>query len=543
MPNRTCPKCQHSNKESQYFCMKCGAFLRQDLIPDPNLYETEEFKIARIIENLKNNYPHEKIIWDDTADLYARQVERLQALTILPEINPEANFEPEQEKDQEFEHPLFGDMRRFLSRCRNPEFQIAFVGTIKTGKSTLINALLEKDFASIAATPETAALTKFRFSKQDYIKATFYSQKEWDSIWKSLSKNKGNTKFEQEYEYLNAGALEMQFIGREPEVMSLKNEEIQQNLLKWTSSKYPEHLFVKEVEVGISNLPEGIPPEVVFVDTPGLSDPVAYRSNITKKYIKSANAVFVCIEARKMQSQEIGTISSVLSFSAHNKKKVHIIATRWDDLDPKDWAALRNLYISQLKGPGFYGNESDARENLVHSAALIDNLCRVFNTLDGIGDKLFSFASKMGLVHLSNNEELESLRSGDPKILNSLRDFSNIRTIREIIKDRLIKNYLKLLNEDIAHSFSSLVSLLSSLQKTKEEGCQRLIELSEADVQTIEREISENAKEYDKKLDLQKELKNLSKRLSDDANELLDKVFEAYEKKKKEPMAKRSEKK
>lgn len=538
--SKKCPKCGESNAESQYFCKKCGGFLREDLISEPEIFESAQFKIMRLIENLKNNYPHEKIIWNDTVDLYARQMERLQALASMPEIKPEANSETEQEKDQESEHPLFGDMRRFLSRCRNPEFQIAFVGTIKTGKSTLINALLEKDFASIAATPETAALTKFRYSKQDYIKITFYSRKEWESIWKSLSKNKGNTKFEQEYDNLNAGVLEKQFIGREPEVISLKNEEIQQNLLKWTSSKYPEHLFVREVEVGISNLPDGIPPEVVFVDTPGLSDPVAYRSNITKNYIKSANAVFVCIEARKMQSQEIGTISSVLSFSAHNKKKVHIIATRWDDLDPKDWTDLKELYISQLKGPGFYGNESDAQENLVHSAALIDNLCRVFNTLDEktIGDKLIAFASKMDLVHIRNSNEVQSLCSGDPKILNSLRDFSNIRTIREIIKDRLIKNYLKLLNEDIAHSFSSIVSLLCNLQKMKEEGSQRLIELSEADVQTIERKMSEYAKGVDENQSSQKALENLSKKLSDNANELLDKVFDAYKNKQKKSKGK-----
>lgn len=536
MPEKNkCQKCGVSNAESNYFCKECGAFLREDLISEPEIYESAQFKIMRLIENLKNNYPHEKIIWDDTVDLYARQIERLEGLASLLEIKSEKDLESGQEEEQKSEHPLFGDMRRFLSRCRNPEFQIAFVGTIKTGKSTLINALLEEDFASIAATPETAALTKFRYSKQDYIKVTFYTQKEWASIWKDLSKGNGNTKFEKEYEDLNAGALEKQFIGRGIETIPLKNEEIQQNLLKWTSSKCPEHLFVKEVEVGISNLPEEIPPEVVFVDTPGLSDPVAYRSNITKNYIKSANAVFVCIDAQKMESQEIGTISSVLSFSAHNKKKVHIIATRWDNVNTrKDWSDLREYYIKLLKGPGFYGNEDDARENLVHSAALIANFCRVIDSIQDDDDRMIS------LQKFAISLRLDSSPAGVRKNCDLLIDNSNVKTIREIIKDRLIKNYLRLLNEDITQSFSRLISSLNNLQKTKENGSQELIELSGANVEEIEKALAEKNKEIEKSRSLQAELGKLSERLSQNANDLLDKVFEVYGKKQKGSKAKTS---
>ena len=91
---------------------------------------------------------------------------------------------------------------------------------------------------------------------------------------------------------------------------------------RWTSSKSPEHYFVKEIEIGISDLQkEGIPKQVVFVDTPGLSDPVGYRSDISRRYIVSANAVFMCINAKTLYNEEIRTIAQVFSNIGKKEKK------------------------------------------------------------------------------------------------------------------------------------------------------------------------------------------------------------------------------
>ena len=86
--------------------------------------------------------------------------------------------------------------------AKDPVFHIAFVGTIKAGKSTLINALLGRNLASTSVTPETAVLTKFRSSAQDYVKVTFYSSYEWAQLWNSISNNADV--FKQEYAALNA---------------------------------------------------------------------------------------------------------------------------------------------------------------------------------------------------------------------------------------------------------------------------------------------------------------------------------------------------
>ena len=78
-----------------------------------------------------------------------------------------------------------------------------------------------------------------------------------------------------------------------------------------TSSRFPEHYFVKEVEVGLTDI--DLPDGVVLVDTPGLDDVVEYRSNITREYIDRANAVLICVKADALTGPEMATIYSVFS--------------------------------------------------------------------------------------------------------------------------------------------------------------------------------------------------------------------------------------
>ena len=169
------------------------------------------------------------------------------------------------------------------------------------------------------------------------IRIQFYSKKEWKALWDS--RTSGADAFMKEYNELNADSQRDKWVGHEIVYKELSNNEIEKELSVWSSSKSAEHYFVKEIEVGISSLSDDFPKQIVFVDTPGLSDPVAYRSEITKQYIRKANAVFVCVDAQKVQKNEVETISSVFSFSAHNKSKVHIIATHWDKLNKPemDW--------------------------------------------------------------------------------------------------------------------------------------------------------------------------------------------------------------
>ena len=425
---KICPNCNKENGSDRYFCKKCGAFLEKSKYADKALYEEPEMKVMRIIDNL-NHTPHNKIVWNDTIDLYTKKVEKYKALLTLQGMS----------KNKE----AIGKLDDFLELCIKPEFQIAFVGTIKTGKSTLINSLLGHNYASMAVTPETAALTKFRSSPRDYVQVTFYSAAEWKELW--ASRTSGADAFMKEYRELNADSVKTKWVGHEPVYKEVANSEIEGELSVWSSSKSPEHYFVKEIEVGISSLPKDFPKQVVFVDTPGLSDPVAYRSEITKQYIRKANAVFVCVDAQKVQKDEIETISSVFSFSSHNKNKVHIIATHWDKLNRpvEDWKEQKQWLEKRLVGKGFFDTQEMAHSNIMHSAAHIYNLCRDFATLDQ--------ASQIPLLQFALGMQLNIMNLKE--VLPKMKELTNIENIRRIVTDELAQNYQILLYQDIEKKY------------------------------------------------------------------------------------------
>lgn len=428
-----CKKCGTENISERYFCAKCGEYLFSDKLKNKEITELPVFKLKRILENLQYT-PHVPILWNDTIDFYTKKVERFKAIYNIKDLDNNPNS------------AVVEKMNDFLDLCRTADFQIAFVGTIKTGKSTLINALLGKNYASMAVTPETAALTKFRSSPKDYVKITFYSPIEWKKLWKSVTG--AADAFMNEYKKLRAEQIKDKWIGHKAIYKELDNGDIEEELAKWSSSKRAEHYFVKEIEVGISNLPFDFPKQVVFVDTPGLSDPVVYRSNITKDYIRKANAVFVCVDAQKIYKEEKDTIASVFSFSSHNKEKVHIIATHWDNFNYpiKEWEVQKDYLIQTLVGPGFFDNASMAAKNISYSSAFIYNLCREYENLDSEAKMLVQiFAMKVGLGFKD---------AGD--ILSFIQEKTNIDSIYKDIRDQLISNYKTILYQDIEKIYKDI---------------------------------------------------------------------------------------
>ena len=478
-----CPQCNHKNDGKRYFCEKCGTFLDRKVFVT-KVYEGYERKLKRIIENM-TNVPHEKISWDKVIDEYVSRIQRCRVLFDVPEMG--AN-----------NATLLQKIDDFLEICYNPEFQIAFVGTIKTGKSTLINALLGHNYASMAVTPETAALTRFKRSKSDYIKVSFYTKSEWEKLW--ASRTSAADAFMREYNALGAEHHKDKWVGHEEIYDEIPNSEIEQALKQWSSSQYPEHYFVREIEVGISTLPDTLPEQVVFVDTPGLSDPVAYRSEITKEYIRKANAVFVCVDAQKLQKPEIETISSVFSFSSHNKNKVHIVATHLDKLNNpnEEWQSQYAWMQAQLIGKAFFDDPKMAAKNIMPSAAYIYNICRdkeMFSMNEAMS--LMQFGMSFGLISPKSEEEMFAAMRTISASRDKLMELSNISRIMRVIVDEFAGNYTKLLHDDIMAKYNELVFALVRYVSEEEKSASDLIETANADISRVKQKVEEQRKNYD----------------------------------------------
>ena len=394
-------------------------------------YREQQQKIDSMVESMG---AQDDPVWKEKAGKYLREIDRYQAMVKLLDIGSKALNEKRE---------------MFVELCENPEFEIAFVGTIKTGKSTLINALLGHDYTPTDITPETAALTKFRKSDNDYIRIIFYSKEEWEEL--KASKSQNAVEYNELYERLGAESVADRWIGHDPIRKELSPEEIEKAVAQWTSSKYAEHFFVKEVEMGISSLPDTFPPQVLFVDTPGLFDAVQYRSEIAEKYIRNADAVFFCIDAQRTIREEHDEIQVVFQNSSENKSKVHIIATHWDKLNKpieENWKKQKKFFVELFSNRNFFNDEDLAEKNIMHSSAYMYNLCKDF---DNNIDELEMFTRVLGLTRRGDDDD--TIRSFRDEIMR----VSNVEKIKTAIEQELVMKYKQLMMERMEKVYQELI--------------------------------------------------------------------------------------
>jgi len=346
-----CKKCGNEVSDYLYLCPDCGAATNEDAINNKDLLAKYSENLQELMKSI-GSVEYNKVAWDMTVDKYVKKMEQLRMILSQPEFSKVSG------------ERLINRIKNFVERCKDPVFHIAFVGTIKAGKSTLINALLGRNLASTSVTPETAVLTKFRSSRKDFVRVQFYSSDEWEQLWKSISNNADV--FLQEYNTLGAEEEKNEWLNHEEIIVETNSDEIESEIERWTSSKHVEHYFVKEVEIGLSDFK--MPQQIVFVDTPGLDDAVKYRSDVTRNYIDRANAVFACVRSDALTGGELNTLYRIFSNSSDNPEKIFVLGTQWDNLNnpEKDWKLQKMEWVKYLSGENCYGNAETAKRNIVH---------------------------------------------------------------------------------------------------------------------------------------------------------------------------------
>ena len=430
-------------------------------------------------------------LWDQTVQKYATKMTKVREILKSEGISDLITTK------------MFRDMDTFLNRCSDAEFHIALVGAIKAGKSTLINALLGYEYASTKVTPETAALTKFKKGAMNYVKVSFYSEADWEALWKSANDAKA-TVFLEEYAKLNADAEKTSWLGKaDKSVVCETKEELVAEIQKWTSSKSVCHYFVKEVEVGLKEfeLPEG----VVLVDTPGLDDVVEYRSNITRDYIDRANAVLVCVKADALTGQEMATKYSAFSNTRYNPEKVYIIATQVDTLNRpiENWKEQQEEWLKYLKGKGAYASLELAKKNLIPVSAYLYTLLKEYNDLTEDDDKYWDLDSIIRKFRIRDiNEKYQQML-----------DFTNIVLLKNRIQRELVQNYKNLLIEDIIGSYELCRETIKETMAKVKAAQEEIILTSQGGIEEIKKKQAKYDAKYQEAEADKKELENLLKQL------------------------------
>ena len=506
-----CANCGSSSR-GKHYCRKCGNVIQYpDYIVDDDMKKAYQENVQNIVNGI-NSIEQVKL-----SDLAKASVGRYASI-----INKAIHIT----KSNSFNDLIGKDtlklMDDYLHLCASGEFHIAIIGTIKAGKSTLINAMLERELASTNIVPETAALTKFRRSeKNDYIKIHFYNKKEGKELWDNVENSRAEV-FKYKYKELNASFIEKEWIAH-PEIFTEFEDEasLKKAIALWTSAQSPNHYFVKEIEIGLKDL--NISKEIVFVDTPGLDDPIKNRSDVTRKYMSRANLVVVCVKVDKLTGYEIDTILNVFTNLRYNPGKVFILATQIDNLRniEEDWNEIKHEWMQHLSGQNCFNNRDLAERNLIPVAAYMDTLLAKFAD-EGKLNKNEEKTLRAKLDWIVDEREIEALKK--PEVMSKMRAFANMELIRGRLMNEELGNAQKMVYDDLIVKYKILKAQLSSPLIKIKKSQNDIIESLNSGVDEIKRKVAEAKIELEANEQKKKELADDMKTFTNALNNATDKL-------------------
>lgn len=394
------------------------------------------------------------------------------------------------------------DIKEQKAFIEEPDLQIAIVGTIKAGKSTFINALFEENIASTDVTPETASLTKFRYSTKNKLEVKFYNKAEWDELWESVKKSEEKTKtkiFRDEFESSGAENIKNDYIGASDKIEEVSNiEELKNKVKEYTSKNSKIHYFVKELKVYLNN--ENMHKNVTIVDTPGLDDVVDYRSKITRDYIKRANAVIVCVDSSSLRNDEYVTITKVFENIGDDFYKVMILGTQIDNKNnPKEaWEKQIEEWKKYLRDN--YKNEDLLKNNIIGVSSYVYS--KVIELENG---KECDEDGKIAIYKLAKSYGigLKDWQDSNLIIKNSenIKDLTNIKKVNSIMHRDIISKGEEEVKKDLERRYLSMITNISnkaeSIKNTNSES-KKTLDMTKAEQENFKHMKNKEIEEIEK---------------------------------------------
>lgn len=394
------------------------------------------------------------------------------------------------------------DIKEQKAFINEPDLQIAIVGTIKAGKSTFINALFEENIASTDVTPETASLTKFRYSTKNKLEVKFYNKTEWDELWESVKKSEEKTKtkiFREEFESSGAENIKNDYIGASDKIEEVSNiEELKKKVKEYTSKTSEIHYFVKELIVYLNN--ENIHKNVTIVDTPGLDDVVDYRSKITRDYIKRANAVIVCVDSSSLRNDEYVTITKVFENIGDDFYKVMILGTQIDNKNnPKEaWEKQIEEWKKYLREN--YKDEDLLKNNIIGVSSYVYS--KVIELENG---KECDEDGKIAIYKLAKSYGigLKDWQDSNLIIKNSenIKDLTNIKKVNSIMHRDIISKGEEEVKKDLERGYLSMITNISnkaeSIKNTNSES-KKTLDMTKAEQENFKHMKNKEIEEIEK---------------------------------------------
>lgn len=487
----TCGSCGHPIESHQLVCSFCGALSKS--FP----YELVDFDIEKKcmaeVEELAKIIKESNCNDDDW--LYQELDDKFRKMKKIKNIAYKA-MKDKGEENAPVYRKIYGLTQKFFSYYRKRRIEIAVVGTVKAGKSSLINALIGTRLASVDPTPETSILVKYRTTSEgNYLKINFYTEAQWNKLW-STAKNA--TVFRNEYDRLGAENIKYEYLNKPQKYITCSSEELPRIMMEWSKSDAPKHFFVKEIEVGYQS--DTIPHDVFLVDTPGLSDPVRYRSDITRRYIKRSDWILACITGENLSCQpEFNFLSKVISNKGGDVSKIFVVATKKDMLTNAEGEKKEKEFLIRLGE--LYNNDSMAVSRFAFVAAEVHLMTtQVIQGINLEPEEKKKF--KKALLEIDEDLEFSDVSRKADDILKyaSVNDlFDRINKVvllnrRNYIVNGIINDYIKcmkVINENASLYLDDSKAYLKKLTEDREYDQSQIekIEQSNRDIEILQDKI------------------------------------------------------
>jgi ethanolamine utilization protein EutP (predicted NTPase) len=254
-----------------------------------------------------------------------------------------------------------------LTELENHSCRIAFIGQVKAGKSSLINALIQKpNFLPTDVNPSTAVVTKLIFGslsqKRDTALFHFFTEEDWNHLFSlrpaghdrsqmfSLPSARQKLNELQKRAEFRLGADYKKLLGKHHLISSVTSDV----LAHYVSTDDAERVLTKQgqrytdltrmAEVFLESKQFSYPS--VLIDTPGVNDLFFVRDEITFANLADADIYIIVLTAHHPMSP--GDLSLLRVLRGLSKDKIIAIVNRVDVLsDPAHEADALEAYVRQ----------------------------------------------------------------------------------------------------------------------------------------------------------------------------------------------------
>lgn len=291
-----------------------------------------------------------------------------------------------------------------IANLKKTKFKISLCGIAKSGKSTLLNALLSQDVLEISAIPESTNKIKVSYSKEPRGVVKFLNEEEWERFVQNLyfdDELKNLIKENQEI----FKTLKDSYITPNGVEVDMRTDDIK----NYTSSKHYSKISYLVKEIIIKSPVEFLKNNLTLINTPNINTIFNYKAHQIEASISRSIAVLYLINASKPHSQkDIEFLSSIIHYK--NLEKILIIFTRSDLVSLPDLKNLSTNIIEDIKKTSL----ADVSKNL--------------EKIDFI-----PVASTLALLHRTNRHDEALLRGYD------IED-TGIVALEDYIEDTIFKH-------------------------------------------------------------------------------------------------------